>query len=148
MTTSSILSPTPRIGDTASLQNKIARVTGGSSGLAWAIDYADAAAGAHIISTDVMLSPPKALTNADLHKDGDMRTPTVDVVNAKWPATATSQGMEWGELPCFDLPVEKGVRAAVAFEVQRSWRLDIMVEKSLYGPRPPFMLFFCSQRWC
>src|ERR1700743_1679261 len=111
------------IGNIASLQDKVALVTGASSGLGRAVAQAYAAAGAYVVSAGLTPDPPKAPTIAALHKDVDMSTPTVELVNSKWPA----DGKERASFVKCDVTNEESVKGAVDFTVQKYGRLDIMV---------------------
>ena len=116
------------IGNIASLQDKVALITGASSGLGRAIAQAYAAAGAYVVNADITTDPPKAPAIAGLHKDVDMTTPTVQLVNAKWPAEKT--GLERAGYVKCDVADEESVKAAVAFAVERYGRLDVMVNNA------------------
>ena len=82
------------IGNIASLHNKVALITGGSSGLGRAIAQAYAAAGAYIVSADLQEEPPHAPVVEESLKDTgtDFRTPTVELVNRRWPASDSGDG--------------------------------------------------------
>jgi NAD(P)-dependent dehydrogenase (short-subunit alcohol dehydrogenase family) len=115
------------IGNIASLQDKVALITGASSGLGRAIAQAYAAAGAYVVSADLTPNPPQAPTIASIHKGVDMSTPTVDLVNAKWPAAA---GRERASFIRCDVTDEESVKAAVEFAVKTYGRLDVMVNNA------------------
>jgi NAD(P)-dependent dehydrogenase (short-subunit alcohol dehydrogenase family) len=114
-------------GNIASLHDKVALITGASSGLGRAIACAYAAAGAYIVSADITPNPPKAPTIAGIHKDVDMSTPTVELVNRTWPA---EKGKERASFVKCDVTDEESMKAAVAFAVQRYGRLDVMVNNA------------------
>ncbi|KAJ9608843.1 hypothetical protein H2200_006614 [Cladophialophora chaetospira] len=114
------------IGNIASLQDKVALITGGSSGLGRAIAQAYAAAGAYVVSADLTASPAKAPTIAGIHNEADFTTPTVELVNSKWPA----QGKDRASFVKCDVTDEESVKAAVEFAVKTYGRLDIMVNNA------------------
>lgn len=126
---SSVTSPTAEspIGNIASLQDKVALITGASSGLGRAIAQAYAAAGAYVVSADLTPNPPQAPIIAGLHKVLDHTTPTVEVVNQKWPAAA---GKDRASYVRCDVSDEESVKGAVEFAVQKYGRLDIMVNNA------------------
>ncbi|KIW77946.1 hypothetical protein Z517_07779 [Fonsecaea pedrosoi CBS 271.37] len=114
------------IGNIASLEDKVAVITGASSGLGRAMALAYAAAGAYVVSADLKPTPPVAPTIAGRLKDTDLTTPTVDLVNTKWPAPSKDRA---SFVQC-DVTNEESVKAAVAFAVQKYGRLDIMVNNA------------------
>ncbi|KIX96935.1 uncharacterized protein Z520_07049 [Fonsecaea multimorphosa CBS 102226] len=119
-------SPDSPIGNIASLEDKVALITGASSGLGRAIAQAYAAAGAYVVSADLQPAPPPAPTIAGMLKDTDLTTPTVELVNAKWPAS----GKQRASFVRCDVTDEESVKAAVAFTVQTYGRLDVMVNNA------------------
>jgi NAD(P)-dependent dehydrogenase (short-subunit alcohol dehydrogenase family) len=144
----SVPSPTADspIGNIASLQDKVALITGASSGLGRAIAQAYAAAGAYVVSADLRPNPPQAPTIASIHKGVDMSTPTVDLVNAKWPAEA---GRKRASFIRCDVTDEESVKAAVEFAVKTYGRLDIMVNNAgefvlLCMRFPSLCRYFCG----
>jgi NAD(P)-dependent dehydrogenase (short-subunit alcohol dehydrogenase family) len=120
------------VGNIASLQDKVAIVTGGSSGLGRAISQAYAAAGAYVVNADITPNPPNAQNIAKLREDYDLKTPTVDLINQKWPAE--KQGVERAAFYKCDVTTEESVKGAVAFAVEKFGRLDIMVN-NVSSPR-------------
>lgn len=69
------------------LTDRIAIITGASSGIGRAIALAYAAAGAYIIVADITAHPPKTPLLETLTKDRgtDHRVPTYELLNSKWP---------------------------------------------------------------
>lgn len=122
----SSISQIQHIGD---LSNKIALVTGASSGLGRAISQAFAAAGAYVVSADLTPNPPKTpiLENTMKASGVDLNTPTVDLVNARFPSTTGNPRMMYVQT---DVTSSASVEAAVAFAVQKYGRLDIMVNNA------------------
>ena len=114
------------IGNIASLQDKVALITGASSGLGRAIALAYAAAGAYVVSGDLTANPAKAPTVAGIHKDVDHTTGTVELINSKWPA----QQKERASYVKCDVTDEESVKGAVEFAVKTYGRLDIMVNNA------------------
>ncbi len=114
------------IGNIASLRDKVALITGASTGLGRAIAQAYASAGAYVVSADLTPSPSKAPNIADIHKDIDHSTPTVELVNSKWPA----EGKDRASFFKCDVTDEESVKDAVQFAVKTYGRLDIMVNNA------------------
>ncbi|OCT53957.1 Bacilysin biosynthesis oxidoreductase [Cladophialophora carrionii] len=114
------------VGNIASLQDKVALITGASSGLGRAIAQAYAAAGAYVVSADLTPNPPPAPTIASIHKGVDLVTSTVELINSKWPA----HGRERASFIKCDVTDEASVKAAVEFAVKTYGRLDIMVNNA------------------
>lgn len=142
------------IGNIASLHNKIALITGGSSGLGRAIAQAYAAAGAYIVSADLQEQPPRApVVEAALNHDAegagaaggaaaanahvvhtnlDFTTPTVELVNGRWPARGEDgygicKRQQRAVFVRTDVTSEESVENAVKVAVDVFGRLDIMV---------------------
>lgn len=114
------------IGD---LSNKIALITGASSGLGRAMSQAYAAAGAFIVNADLTPNPPKApLLEETMKESGrNYSTPTVDLVNQQFPSADGKPRMAF--VQC-DVTSAESVQNAVAFTVQQYGRLDIMVNNA------------------
>lgn len=114
------------IGD---LSNKIALITGASSGLGRAIAQAFAAAGAFIVNADLTPDPPKApLLEKYFEGTGrDFSSPTVDLVNRQFPSMDEKPRMAY--VKC-DVTSAQSVEAAVAFAAKTYGRLDIMVNNA------------------
>lgn len=114
------------IGD---LSNKIALITGASTGLGRAMSQAFAAAGAFIVNADLTPNPPKAPL-LEKHFEGtgrDFTMPTVELVNQQFP---TSDGKPRMAFVKCDVTSAESVQAAVAFAVEKYGRLDIMVNNA------------------
>lgn len=114
------------IGD---LSNKIALITGASSGLGRAMSQAFAAAGAFIVNADLTEDPPKA-PMLEKHFEGTGRNfnlPTVELVNQQFPSKDGKPRMAY--VKC-DVTSADSVQAAVAFAVETYGRLDIMVNNA------------------
>lgn len=114
------------IGD---LSNKIALITGASSGLGRAMSQAYAAAGAFIVNADLTPDPPRAaLLEKQFEGSGrDYTTPTVELVNNQFPSSSGKPRMAY--VKC-DVTNAESVEAAVAFAVETYGRLDIMVNNA------------------
>ena len=117
------------IGNIASLENKIAVITGGSSGLGRAIAQAYAAAGAYVVSADIQPSVPKAPVIEQTLKDADFKTPTVDLLNTQWP-TQRKDGAPRAIFVQTDVTNEDNVKNAVKVAVDTYGRLDIFVNNA------------------
>lgn len=123
------------IGNIASLDNKVALITGASSGLGRAIALAYAAAGAYVVSADLTPDPTPAPIVEATQKELDHKTPTVELVNDRWPAQSDLKGKGQGPgkraayVKC-DVTDESSVKNAVAFAVDTFGRLDIMVNNA------------------
>ncbi|KAI1607959.1 short chain dehydrogenase/reductase SDR [Exophiala viscosa] len=115
------------IGNIASLQDKIALITGASSGLGRAIAQAYAAAGAYIVNADLGPTPPAAPTIEQINK-ADYTTPTVDLVNKNYPSTKPD--VDRASYVKCDVTDEESVKGAVKFAVERYGRLDIIVNNA------------------
>lgn len=156
------------IGNIASLHNRVALITGASSGLGRATAQAYAAAGAYVVSADLQEQPPPAPTveaalNSDVAAgsglpatDLDFSTPTVELVNRRWPARA-DDAADKAPRPAravfvkADVTVEDSVENAVRFAVETFGRLDIMVNcAGMFSPGSSlfasfyFYFIFCS----
>ncbi|KEF58302.1 uncharacterized protein A1O9_06228 [Exophiala aquamarina CBS 119918] len=121
------------IGNIASLHNKVALITGASSGLGRCIAQAYAAAGAYVVSADLKETPAAApVVESALKGEGstqDFSTPTVELVNAQWPA-ADEGRKQRAAFVKVDVTDEESVRNAVRFAVDTFGRLDIMVNNA------------------
>lgn len=115
-----------QIGD---LNNKIALITGASSGLGRAMSQAYAAAGAFIVSADLTPNPPKTpILEKQMQSSGrDYTMPTVDLVNKQYPSSDGRPRMAFVEC---NVTKAESVEAAVAFAVKTYGRLDIMVNNA------------------
>ncbi len=126
----SILPP----GNIGNLAGKIALITGASSGIGRAIAQAYAEAGAFIVSADLTPNPPDAPIVAETLKGEDLKTPTVDLINAKFllPADSapTKANIPHAVYVQCDVTQKESVEAAVKFTVQTYGRLDIMVNNA------------------
>lgn len=120
------LAQVQQIGD---LSNKIALITGASSGLGRAMSQAFAAAGAFIVNADLTPNPPKApILEKTMEGTGrNYDIPTVDLVNKQFPSADGRPRMAF--VAC-DVTKAASVEAAVAFAVQTYGRLDIMVNNA------------------
>lgn len=112
----------------SNLTDKIALVTGASSGLGRAIAEAYAAEGAFVVSADLSPDPPVAHIFAAEKKDSgeDLTTPTVDLLNEAYPAPTGPRNPRAKYVRC-DVTQAASVEKAVAFAVEHYGRLDIMV---------------------
>ncbi|KAK5270565.1 hypothetical protein LTR99_005007 [Exophiala xenobiotica] len=134
------------LGNIATLKDKVALVTGGSSGLGRAICQAYAAAGAYIVSADIDPNvPAQSAIQAKIGKvrkdsGSDFVTPTVELVNRLWPLPTPSPssekdqtrngGVERAMFVKCDVSQEEDVKHAVEACVSRYGRLDIMVNNA------------------
>lgn len=110
------------------LSNKIALITGASSGLGRAIAQAYAAAGALIINADLTPNPPSTPILAETMKGSgvDLVTPTVELLNKRFPSGGPPRS---AYVQC-DVTNPSSMQSAVAFAVQQYGRLDIMVNNA------------------
>lgn len=120
------LSEIQQIGD---LGNKIALITGASSGLGRAMSQAFAAAGAFIVNADLTPNPPKTpLLEKTMQGSGrDYETPTVDLINKQYPSSDGRPRMAFVEC---NVTKAASVEGAVAFAVKTYGRLDIMINNA------------------
>ena len=113
------------------LTNKIALITGASSGLGRAIAQAYAAAGAYIVSGDITPNPPVTPLLAETMKargdNLDLITPTVDLLNKNFPSPDGTPRAIYVE--CNVLKPES-IEAAVQATVTQYGRLDVMINNA------------------
>lgn len=121
----SVAAANANIGD---LTNKIALITGASSGLGRAISLAYAAAGAFVVNADLTPNPPPTpiLAKTLEHTGVDLTTPTVDLLDKQFPSEDVARA---AYVQC-DVTSSESMAAAVAFTVQTYGRLDIMVNNA------------------
>ena len=117
-----------RSNNIASLADKVALITGGSSGLGRAIATAYAAAGAYIVNADLTPAPPRAPIIAEKAGNADLTTPTVDLINHSWPSARS--GVDRAAFVKCNVTDEESVKAAVAFAVKTFGRLDVLVNNA------------------
>ncbi len=120
------MASTSNIGD---LSDKVALITGASSGLGRAIAQAYAAAGAYVVSADLTPNPPEAPMFAEAMKQSglDTTTPTVELLNQEFPSRSPLPRAIF--VQC-DVTKSDPVRDAVVAAVERYGRLDIMVNNA------------------
>ena len=111
----------------ASLKDKVALITGASSGLGRAIALAYAAAGAYLVCADLSPDPPKTPILAVTLPDVDFKTPTHEMLNGQFPAGPGKTRAIFVET---DVTSAALVEAAVAAAVCHFARLDIMVNNA------------------
>jgi NAD(P)-dependent dehydrogenase (short-subunit alcohol dehydrogenase family) len=114
------------IGD---LTQKVALITGASSGVGRAVAQAYAACGAFVVVADLSPEPPFApLYSKSRDQDhSDVKTPIVDLINKTYAHD--------GDLPraafvLCNVTNSSSVQEAVAFAVKQYGRLDIMVNNA------------------
>lgn len=123
------ISSVPGITNIGNLSGKIALITGGSSGLGRAIASHYAAAGAFIVSADLTPNPPNAPIVAETLKGVDLKTPTVDLLNDKFPVKEGGSKQRAIYVTC-DVTKPESVEAAVNKAVETYGRLDVMVNNA------------------
>lgn len=104
------------------LQDKIALVTGSSSGIGRAICLAYAASGAYLICADLNAAPRK--------ESKSMKEPektTHEIINSSYPSSGLYAGKDRAAFVTCDTGDSKTVEAAVNAAVSTFGRLDIMV---------------------
>ncbi|ETN37826.1 uncharacterized protein HMPREF1541_07449 [Cyphellophora europaea CBS 101466] len=113
------------IGD---LSDRIALITGASSGIGRMVAQAYAGAGAYIMCADITPNPPKTPMLEDTTRDRgtDLSTPTVDLLNQKWPGGDKPRA---SYVDC-DVTKAESVEAAVKATASQYGRLDIMVNNA------------------
>lgn len=112
------------------LSNKIALITGGSSGLGRAMAQAYAGAGAFVVSADLTPNLPKSPILEETMKargDFDLVTNTVDLLNKYFPS---KDGIPRSIFVQCDVTKPETVEAAVKAAVAQYGRLDIMVNNA------------------
>lgn len=132
----SAMNEAANIGD---LRNKIALITGASSGLGRAIAQAYAAAGAYIVNADLTPDHPPAPLMANTLKTAgivaDLVTPTVDLLNNTVPSS--NPAVPRASYIRTDVTDGASMEAAVAFAVATYGRLDIMVNNAGISAETP-----------
>ncbi|KPI43183.1 putative oxido YxbG [Cyphellophora attinorum] len=120
--------PFPR-SNIADLTDKIALITGASSGIGRQIALAYAAAGAYVVVADITSNPPEAplLEAASKDRQTDQRTPTVELLNTNWPG---NDGKDRCKYVKCDVTSPDNVAAAVTFTTESYGRLDILVNNA------------------
>lgn len=123
------------IGD---LTDRIALITGASSGIGRMIAQAYAAAGAYIVCGDITPNPPQTpiLETTAKGRGTDLTTPTVDLLNQKWPGSG--DGKPRAIYVDCDVTKPESVEAAVKATAAQYGRLDIMVNNA--GTSQPHIL--------
>jgi NAD(P)-dependent dehydrogenase (short-subunit alcohol dehydrogenase family) len=114
------------MSDIGNLSDKVALITGASSGVGRAVAEAYASAGAYIVAADVTPDPPNAPAYAEKMKAAgvDKATPTVDLINQQYASTGSNPRAMF--VKC-DVTSSDSVKEAVAAAVKHYGRLDIMV---------------------
>jgi len=117
------------MADIGNLSDKVAVITGASSGVGRAIAEAYASAGAYVVAADLTPNPPNAPSYTEaMRKTGiDKVTPTVDLINQRYASTASSPRAMFVQCNVTD---SKSVKDAVATAVKKYGRLDIMVNNA------------------
>ena len=140
--------PKQALANIGSLTNKVAVITGASSGLGRAIASAYAEQGAFIVNADITPHPPKSTPILDetlksLGSTADTKTPTVELLDANYPVSAgdganghDSHAKQRAVYVKCDVTVPEDVENAIKKAVEVFGRLDIMV-------RPTVFLNFC-----
>lgn len=103
------------------LSNKIALITGASSGLGAGMARAFVAAGAYVVNSDLNPNPPKG---------SEPDTPIVDVVNSEYPVSSGPPRMAFVET---NVTSASSIKNAIDFTVEKYGRLDIMVNNAGIG---------------
>lgn len=133
------------IGD---LTERIALITGASSGIGRMIAQAYAAAGAYIVVADITPNPPATplLAATAKSRGTDLTTPTVELVNSKWPAGGDGDEKKPRAIYMHcDVTRAESVEAAVKATAAQYGRLDIMVNNAgAYSPS--ILLCLCALR--
>ncbi|KIW98748.1 uncharacterized protein Z519_00411 [Cladophialophora bantiana CBS 173.52] len=117
------------MSDIGNLSNKVALITGASSGLGRAVAEAYASAGAYIVVADLTPNPPHAPVYAETMREAgiDKVTPTVDLINQNHASTRSPPRAVF--VQC-DVANSDSVKDAVASAVKHYGRLDIMVNNA------------------
>jgi NAD(P)-dependent dehydrogenase (short-subunit alcohol dehydrogenase family) len=80
------------------------------------------------VSADLRPTPPVVPNIEGKYKDVDFTTPTVELVNQKYPSH--KDGVERAAFVTCNVTDEDSVAAAVKFVVEKYGRLDIMVNNA------------------
>ncbi|KAJ9603658.1 hypothetical protein H2200_011844 [Cladophialophora chaetospira] len=115
------------------LANKIAIVTGSSSGLGRAIAVAFAEAGAYVVCADIGASPPK-MSVAELVQSQETSLPTHELLEARWPSSSQPRATF---VTC-DVSMAADVAKLIDNCIARYGTLDIMVNNAGIAPEAMF----------
>lgn len=116
------------------LVNKVAIVTGASSGLGRAIAIAYAEAGAYVVCADITSSPPNVLV-AELAEREDTTRHTHELLESRWPSTSSQPRAIY--VAC-DTSKSEDVEQLVTACVDQYGSLDIMVNNAGIAPEAKF----------
>lgn len=109
------------------LDDKVAIITGSSSGIGRAIAIAYAHAGAFVVCADLTPAPPATPLLQNKLQQEDLTTPTHEVINSQFPE---KNGNPRAIFLKTDVTKEDNIKSTLASTVETYGRLDVLVNNA------------------